>query len=1001
VRLGGTLVQNTTIDTANREFSIKNGEMSFVSGADPLGLTAEVGAPVPGMGFVSDGVSTNGLQSWIFSGKLPNSQGNQLLNVFGNFDLANNKQGGMVVQDLETNLYNSDQFNSSGINVRPTEIGMYTRGRINLTADHEFNLASNSGYLRFNNYYAGRNDTTTTPSYSLGLTERGTNYGSLGAANFYGGYTGASTETYRITIDIAPGSTWTVGSTRNDNNFGSPNNVIFGGAYSGSNFNDYYYLYIESGGTTFNWGDGSGNNGSGVPIVAGTPITLSQGVTVTFGSASYIANENWAAQIDYDGAPSTTFSWTDGSGGSGSGVTIPVGGGSVFLSQGVNVDFSSGIFISGEEWRMTIEERGVPAGANNFLYTDGSGFLRQAPTSLLGGGGAFSLTSQDEGSTLTAATNTFNFTGAGVTATDSGGGVVTVDIPSGSGDGNIYDNDGTLSSGRYVYLDTHTLNFQGGGFNVSGSSDTSTPLSLAGTNMTSNHEGVTIGGTNNASTAPALSLFGYNSGSGSDIEIYPFNQKLKILNLATDNTGDQVLAKDSLGNSVWRDVSSLGGGSPLQWYAENAAAPTNATIATGLRSITLNDGTSAIADSMFVYGTNAGDGATSAAYSNFLGNQAGYQATDAYSSNFLGSNAGSYANNAYYSNFLGNSAGYQATDASNSNFLGQYAGTYANNAFYSNFFGPFAGSNATDAFYSNFFGPFAGSNATNASNSIFIGSSAGSSDTVNNTTNSDNFSILIGPNTKTGGFSNSIALGGYATNTATNQLMIGSATRPIDTLVLTGSGGNTCVLDVTVASPSCSSDETLKTNITDLSTSTLENLLKVKTVSYNWKNYPDKGSQIGFLAQDLEQYFPEVVSVAPNGFKTVSYGGMTPILVEAMREMDLKITNITNPTEESSIVDKIIAKLIKADRVETKELCVDDVCVTRDQFLRMVESSGQTPTVTPPTTPDPTPNPPTCVEPQVLNEEGDACIDPVTETPSVETATPEPPPAEEPSVPTE
>ena len=87
VRLGGTLVQNTTIDTANREFSIKNGEMSFVSGADPLGLTAEVGAPVPGMGFVSDGVSTNGLQSWIFSGKLPNSQGNQLLNVFGNFNI--------------------------------------------------------------------------------------------------------------------------------------------------------------------------------------------------------------------------------------------------------------------------------------------------------------------------------------------------------------------------------------------------------------------------------------------------------------------------------------------------------------------------------------------------------------------------------------------------------------------------------------------------------------------------------------------------------------------------------------------------------------------------------------------------------------------------------------------------------------------------------------------------------------------------------------------------
>jgi hypothetical protein len=405
------------------------------------------------------------------------------------------------------------------------------------------------------------------------------------------------------------------------------------------------------------------------------------------------------------------------------------------------------------------------------------------------------------------------------------------------------------------------------------------------------------------------------------------------------------------------------------------------------------------------FGGAAGMDATDAANSNFFGYSSGLSAISASNSNFFGNAAGYNATNASASNFFGLAAGQYATDASSSNFFGYQAGYSATSATNANFFGQSAGMNAVNASYSNFFGAFAGGSAMNASNSIFIGRQAGFSDSVDNTGNIDDFSILIGKSTSTGGYSNSIAIGGSATNTASNQFMIGSLTRPIDTLVLTGSGGNTCVLDVTVASPSCSSDETLKTNITDLSTETLDKLLKVKTVSYDWKNYPKKGSQIGFLAQDLEKYFPEVVSVAPNGFKTVSYGGMTPILVEALREMNLKVTNITMPADASSIVEKIVAKLVKADRVETKELCVDDVCVTRDQFLRILESSGQTPTATlpPSTDPDPTPSPDplTCVDPQVLNEEGDTCIDPVTETPPAETPTPEPPPAEEPTAPTE
>lgn len=318
---------------------------------------------------------------------------------------------------------------------------------------------------------------------------------------------------------------------------------------------------------------------------------------------------------------------------------------------------------------------------------------------------------------------------------------------------------------------------------------------------------------------------------------------------------------------------------------------------------------------------------------------------------FIGQNAG---NGATAKGVIAiGQAGINSNNSGQSVFIGNEAGRDLNTANYSNFIGHSAGNGAANSDHSNFLGSNAGYYATNASNSIFIGNSAGYFDTVDNTTSVNDFSILIGKSTSTGGFSNSIAIGGSATNTASNQFMIGSSTRPINTLVLTGASGNTCTLDVTVASPSCSSDERLKTNITDLTSDTLDKVLNIKTVSYNWINFPDKGSQIGFLAQDLEQYFPQVVSEAPNGFKTVSYGGMTPILVEAIREMNLKIITISDMETENTWRDSLIAwfgntangitdlyaKVFHADRVETKELCIEDLCVTKSQLQQILNQN--------------------------------------------------------------
>jgi hypothetical protein len=182
--------------------------------------------------------------------------------------------------------------------------------------------------------------------------------------------------------------------------------------------------------------------------------------------------------------------------------------------------------------------------------------------------------------------------------------------------------------------------------------------------------------------------------------------------------------------------------------------------------------------------------------------------------------------------------------------------------------------------------------------------------------------------------------------------MIGSTTRPIDTTVWKGSASTTCTV-TTGTGIACSSDERLKTNITDLTTDTLDKLLNLKTVTYNWLESPDSPTQIGFLAQDLEQYFPELVATDNEGMKSVYYAQMTPILVEAIREMNLKITTINDTETPNSWRDALIAWFgnvgngitkMFVNEVETKNLCVADdaggkTCITKAQLDQLLNNA--------------------------------------------------------------
>ena len=65
-----------------------------------------------------------------------------------------------------------------------------------------------------------------------------------------------------------------------------------------------------------------------------------------------------------------------------------------------------------------------------------------------------------------------------------------------------------------------------------------------------------------------------------------------------------------------------------------------------------------------------------------------------------------------------------------------------------------------------------------------------------------------------------------------------------------------------------------------------------KSASFAVVSFPEKHfvstKQVGFIAQDLEKIYPEMVITDKDGYKSVDYSRLTPVLVEAMKELNAK-----------------------------------------------------------------------------------------------------------------
>ncbi len=165
------------------------------------------------------------------------------------------------------------------------------------------------------------------------------------------------------------------------------------------------------------------------------------------------------------------------------------------------------------------------------------------------------------------------------------------------------------------------------------------------------------------------------------------------------------------------------------------------------------------------------------------------------------------------------------------------------------------------------------------------------------------------------GLSNATAVGANAIVAISNAVVLGNnanvgigISAPTEKLHVVGNGLFSGTVTASCGVLICS-DKRYKKNILPISHA-LSSILQLNGVNYQLKveEYPQyrftDQKQVGLIAQDVELIFPEVVFTNDNGYKAIDYSKLTPILIEAIKELKTDIDGMKKEIEILKTIKK-------------------------------------------------------------------------------------------------
>ncbi|MDO8471656.1 MAG: tail fiber domain-containing protein [bacterium] len=117
---------------------------------------------------------------------------------------------------------------------------------------------------------------------------------------------------------------------------------------------------------------------------------------------------------------------------------------------------------------------------------------------------------------------------------------------------------------------------------------------------------------------------------------------------------------------------------------------------------------------------------------------------------------------------------------------------------------------------------------------------------------------------------------------------------------LAGVGNRAVYSDANGVLTNSASDQNIKTNIVSLasSMSALDTISQLRGVYYNWLDTDRLGSQreIGFVAQEVQPYLPELIGSNHDGTLSLDYPKLTAVLTEAVKQLNTEVKALQGTT---------------------------------------------------------------------------------------------------------
>jgi hypothetical protein len=100
----------------------------------------------------------------------------------------------------------------------------------------------------------------------------------------------------------------------------------------------------------------------------------------------------------------------------------------------------------------------------------------------------------------------------------------------------------------------------------------------------------------------------------------------------------------------------------------------------------------------------------------------------------------------------------------------------------------------------------------------------------------------------------------------------------------------------------------LKKNILEIENS-LERILQLRGVEFIWKDFvfPEREpnvSDLGFIAQEVREIFPDLVTEGEHGLLSVKYGNMLAVIVDAIQKQTKLIEEKELQLQELEMIAK-------------------------------------------------------------------------------------------------